>query len=100
MGYFPAHSSIIQAGAEMGVLGLCGLVVLTTAACAHAVRRVRADGWFHIGSAAALAVAVYVLHAAMAAASTAGLFSGYNVAWGLSASLLLALSFMSDTEQP
>lgn len=96
VGYFPAHSSIIQAGAEMGVLGLCGLVVLGVAACAHALRRIAEHGWFDLRSAAALSVAVYALYAAVAAPATAGLFSGYNAVWGLTASLMLALSFMSD----
>jgi O-antigen ligase len=92
-GYFPAHSSIVQAGTEMGVLGLCGLVVLTLAVCAHAARMIRRHGWLGLPSAAALAVAVYAVHAALAASSSSGLFSGYISEWGLSAALLLALSF-------
>ena len=99
-GYFPAHSSIIQAGAEMGVLGLCALVVLTVAVCAHAVRGVRAQGWFDLRTSAGLAVAVYALHAAMAAPASSALFSGYITVWGLTASLLLAVSFMSAPEPP
>ena len=81
-GYFPAHSSIIQAAAEMGVLGLCGLLLLTGGTILHARAVVAADGWLGLRPAAAVAVAVYALHAALAAPSSSGLFSGYVSVWG------------------
>lgn len=91
-GNIPAHSSIVQAGAEMGVLGLGALLILTVAVCAHAALVVRRCGWFGLRPAAALAVAVYAVYAALGAPSSSGLFSDYVSVWGMSAALLLALS--------
>ena len=91
-GYLHAHSSIIQAGAEMGVLGLCALTLLTGGVIWSAMRVVKADGWFGLRPAAALAVAIYAVHAALAEPASEGLFNGYTAVWGLTAATLLAVS--------
>ena len=91
-GYLHAHSSIIQAGAEMGVLGLCALTLLTGAAIWSAMRIIKADGWFGLRPAAALAVAIYAVHAALAEPASEGLFNGYTSVWGLTVATLLAVS--------
>jgi O-antigen ligase len=96
-GYLHAHSSIIQAGAEMGVLGLCALTLLTGAVIWSAIGIVKADGWFGLRPAAAVAVAIYAVHAALAEPASEGLFNGYTAVSGLSAAMLLAVSLKSST---
>ena len=95
-GFFPAHSSIFQAAAEMGVLGLAGLLLLTVAVVVHAVNVVRGDGWVGLRPAAAIAVAIYAIHAALAAPASSGLFTGLVPVWGLAAALLLAIATMDQ----
>jgi hypothetical protein len=91
-GIDPAHSSIVQAGAEMGVLGLLAILVLTLALVALAISVVRRYGWLGLPSAAGLAVAIYAVHAALAAPASEALFSGFNPIWGLSAALLVVIA--------
>ncbi len=91
-GYFPAHSSIVQAGVEMGLVGFAALTALTVGAVRWAVTQVRRAGPFEVRAAAALAVGVYAVHAALAASSTSGLFSGDIVIWAMTVALFLGLS--------
>jgi O-antigen ligase len=90
--YVPAHSSIIQAGAEMGVLGLCAMTLLTGALIWLAARVVKAEGWFGLRPAAALAVAIYAVYAALAAPAAEGLYADYIAIYGLAAAMLVAVS--------
>lgn len=92
VGYFPAHSSIAQAGAEMGVLGFAAIVLLTVSVVVLAVHMIRGRGWLHLSSITSLAVAGYAIHAAAAAPSSSGLFSGYTSVWGMTAALLLGVA--------
>ena len=91
-GIEPAHSAIVQAGAEMGVLGLLAIVLLTAALVGLAIRLIRRYGWLGLPSAAALAAANYAVHASLAASSSEGLYSGFNPIWGLSAALLVVIA--------
>jgi O-antigen ligase len=98
-GFVPAHSSIIQAAAEMGVLGLCALLLLSYGIVAHGIRVVRASGWAGLGPAAAVAVATYAIYAAFAASANEGLYSGYNAVWGLTAACVLGVSLRIEAER-
>lgn len=96
-GYTPAHSSIVQAGAEMGVLGLAALILLTGSLVVHATSVIRGFGWRGLGPAAAIAAGVYALHAAVASPASEGLYSGYVSVWGLTVALLLGISLRFQT---
>ena len=89
-GYMAAHSTVVQAAAEMGVLGLAALLLLSGALVLHAVRVVRAEGWLGLRPAAAVAVADTV-HAALAAPANSGLYVSYVSIWGLTCALLIGL---------
>jgi O-antigen ligase len=91
-GQITAHSTIVQAAAEMGLLGLWALTLLTGAAVVHAVVVVRRDGWLGLRPAAAIGLATYALHGVMAAPANEGLYSGLLPVWGLTAALMLVLS--------
>lgn len=91
-GYFNAHSSVIQAAAEMGVVGLSALVLLTSGLVAQAVRYLRLHGPRGPFSGAALGVGVYAVYATLAAPANEGLYSGYVSVWALSVALLLAMA--------
>jgi O-antigen ligase len=95
LGRLPAHSSVVQAGAEMGVLGFAALLLLTAALVAHAARVIRSAGWFDRRAAAALAVAVYAVASAIAAPSDLALIVEFVPVWALTAALLLAVSLMA-----
>jgi hypothetical protein len=88
----PAHSSIGQAAAAMGVAGFLGLILLTVAVLAVARRTVRAAGWVGLRPAVALACALYVVLMAVVGGADSALFNGYNSVWGLSLAALLGLA--------
>jgi hypothetical protein len=90
-GYVPAHSAIVQAGVELGVVGLAGAVLLLASTVAlfwslvHSVPR-------ELPYAAAAAAASYLLYCALTGGSSEALYSGYISIWGLSLALLLGLA--------
>lgn len=92
-GYFPAHSSLVQAGAEMGVLGIAALTLLTGALAAFAVG---SRGLAAPARAAAAAVGVYAVYAALAAPATSGLANGYVAVWAMTAAVLLAAAISRE----
>ncbi len=53
-GIEPAHSAIVQAGAEMGIAGLLAILLITAALVGLAIRLIRRYGWLGLPSAAAL----------------------------------------------
>ncbi|MDP8909943.1 MAG: O-antigen ligase family protein [Chloroflexota bacterium] len=95
-GYIPAHSSVVQAGAETGLLGAAGLLLLTIAAVLLALRRVRTHGIHDVRTAAAIAVSAYLIYTAFTAGASEGLYSGYVSVWGLTLGLLFGLAAGGD----
>jgi hypothetical protein len=89
----PAHSSIVQAGAEMGLLGFLSITVLT----GWLAWRGWTVGWrlrrdTAVAPAAAIAVGSYAVVAAASGGARLGLALGYVNVWGLSAALIAAAS--------
>jgi O-Antigen ligase len=97
----PAHSSVIQAGAEMGLVGVLGLGLLTIALPIAAIAKLRRWSGDALGTAALVAVAVYVVMAAVSAGADDGLFVGlvsiYGLTLGLFAGIGLAPTSVSGS---
>jgi len=98
LGYFErpgavaAHSSIPQAGAEMGVAGMAALTLLSIALLAAGVRLARRYDWSGLEAGAAVGVAAYVVQTVLFAGANAGLANGFVSIWGLSVALLLVIA--------
>lgn len=91
-GRTPAHSSIVQAGMEMGFAGFVGTLLLTVSILSiswHAMR----DRSSRLVVAASTAAAIYVLYAAIAGGVDAGLSDGLVSVWPLAVAALLAVAF-------
>jgi O-antigen ligase len=95
----PAHSSIVQAGAEMGLAGVAALTLLSIALFASGVRLARRNGWSGLEAGAAVAVAVYVVQTVFLAGVNAGLANGFVSIWGLSVAALLAIAGFGDARE-
>jgi O-antigen ligase len=91
-GYLPAHSAIVQAGVELGVVGLAGAILLLVSTVALFWSRARSAGQAGLPRAAAAAAASYLLYCAFAGGSSEALYNGYVSVWGLSLALLLGLA--------
>jgi hypothetical protein len=85
--HVPAHSTLVQAGAELGVIGLIGAGLFTLGVLFNVRAVVRRDGWRGLQTAAAIAAAVYWIHASVAGGSDLGLAEGFVSVWGLSLAL-------------
>jgi O-antigen ligase len=96
----PAHSSILQAGAEMGALGLLGLAAMTVSLVWVAVRSVRIGEWIGFRGAASLAAATYVIYAALSGGAYEGLMVGFTSIYGLTLAMAagIGVSASSDAE--
>jgi O-antigen ligase len=93
-GYVPAHSAIVQAGVELGVVGLAGAVLLLASSIALFWSRARLGLQARAGlpHAAAATAASYLLYCAFTGGSSEALYSEYVSVWGLSLALLLGLA--------
>jgi hypothetical protein len=91
-GYLPAHSAIVQAGVELGTVGLAGAILLLASTVALFWSRARSAGQAGLPRAAAVAAASYLLYCAFTGGSSEALYNGYVSVWGLSLALLLGLA--------
>lgn len=91
-GNLPAHSSLPQAAAEMGVLGLAGAAILTAGLIGAAFRRLRSGALGGVAAAATFAGAVFALDLAVAGGANVGLSNDYVTVWGMSAALVLTIA--------
>ncbi len=97
-GYLPAHSSIVQAGAELGLLGLLGFLMLCAATIRLAALAIRApDGWSGTERGSAVAAATYFCFSALTGGASIGLSSGYNAVWAATAAVTLGLAARHDS---
>jgi hypothetical protein len=90
----PSRYSVIQAGADMGILGLLGLLIVTVGLPIAAARRLwqRDRG---LSTAALAGAAVYVLATAFAGGALEGLFVGLVSIYGLSLALFAGIGLTS-----
>lgn len=86
----PAHSSIVQAGAEMGILALAATAFATAWFALRAWGSLRAEWLREPAGASAIATGVYAVHSAFAGGLHTG--NGFVVVWGLTLALLTAVS--------
>jgi hypothetical protein len=96
-GNIPAHSSVAQAAAEMGLFGAIGVSLLVIGSAMLASRLVRTHGPGHLQAAAAVAAATYLAFSVFIGGAHEGLYSGYVSVWGLTVALLLGLAGGSPT---
>lgn len=94
----PAHSSILQAGAEMGVLGFLGLAATTVSLVWVAVRSVRTGEWLGFRGAASLAAASYVIYVALTGAAREGLMVGFISIYGLTLAMAAGIGVSASAE--
>lgn len=86
-GAAPAHSAVVQAGSEMGVLGLLGLALMTALLVATAVRRLHTRTSGGLALAALVGAASQVIFMAVTGDAAEGLMEGYVSIYGLSLAL-------------
>jgi hypothetical protein len=86
----PAHSSVIEAAAEMGAAGLLGITVITIGLAVAAVRRWRPEV-NPLRQVALWGSAVYVLVAGFTAGANDGLFVGLISIYGLSLAIFAGI---------
>lgn len=79
----PAHSSIVQAGADMGSFGLLGLLAMTIGLAVVVVNRIRHRVRLDLTAAALAGAAVYAVAAAVSAGADEGLLVGPISVYGL-----------------
>lgn len=87
----PAHSSVVQAGAEMGLAGLLGIALITIALPIAAIVRARRVGLNTLASASLAGAAVYVAAAAVSAGADEGLLVGAVSIYGLTLALFAGI---------
>ncbi len=94
----PAHSSIIQAGAETGIVGLAGLTLLTVA-CSWRTPgpQIRRGTWRGLTGGAAVAAGVYTLVSAVSPGADEGLMSGLVSVFGLTLALSAATAQSAES---
>jgi O-antigen ligase len=99
-GYVPAHSAIVQATVELGVVGLAGATLLLASSVALFWSRVRSRLRMRasLPHAAATAAASYLLYCAFTGGSSEALYSEYVSVWGLSLALLLGLATLRASD--
>jgi O-antigen ligase len=85
----PAHSSIVQAGMEMGLFGFVGVLLLTFSVLRLSWQA--RDRRSTLCTAALGAASVYVLYAAVAGGVDAGLSTGLVPIWALTVAALLGV---------
>lgn len=86
-GYLTAHSSAIQMGAEAGLLGLTGVLLLFGSFFRLSVETVRRVGWTGLQAGAAISLAVYCAYTLVAGG---GFNSGLVTVWGMAMAMLVA----------
>ena len=89
-GLDPAHSSIAQSGAEMGVAGFIGSLLLTVVIVWVAWTTGVRERWHGLPAAAGIAAGVFCLQTAVALGPPTWLASYSNAVWGLSLGIVLA----------
>lgn len=90
-GFIPAHSALVQAGAEMGIAGFVGFGLLVLGALAIAVRTVGTLGLTGAQTGAAVAAAVFLAYCTVAGAASEAAYSGYVSVWALGLALMLGV---------
>ena len=93
----PAHSSVIQAGVEMGIFGLLGVALLTCSFLATGWRALRDRALDGMRRGALVATGLYALYTLVAGGVNAGLNDGLVSVWALSIALMAAIAQGSPT---
>ena len=88
----PAHSSIAEAGAEMGILGLIALTLLAAWLIRRASVHVRDRRWDGPRPGAGIALGVFAIYTVIAGGALLGLANGFDAVWVLSVVLMLTVS--------
>lgn len=96
----PAHSSIVQGGAEMGVLGLIGVAMLTFSLVTAAARRLRSRHWLGLKDGALVAAALSALYAVISPPASEGLMVGFVSIYGLSLAIAAGVGIQAPHEPP
>jgi hypothetical protein len=87
-----AHSAIVEAGAETGILGLAGVALATVGLVGGCVRRVRRHGATGLRSAAWIAIAAYAFVCALSGVAAEGTMINFVSVYGLSLGLLAGIA--------
>ncbi len=95
-GFNPAHSAVIQTGAETGVAGAVGVLIILVGVCLNALRIARRHRWSGLASAGALSAGGFAMISAVAGSTSEWLGSDTTSAWGLA----LGISFVAASARP
>lgn len=96
-GRYPAHSSLAQAGAEMGIFGLAASALLTAWLLERSWRVARRKRWDSVAPGACVAAGVYAGYTTVSGGAKLGLANGFVTIWALSAVVMVAVSLRSGT---
>jgi virulence-associated protein VagC len=95
---YPAHSSIVQAGTELGVFGFIGVALMTLVLVVAAVRRIRAGQWLGLSGAGLVAAALYAMYSVVSPAASEGLMIGFVSIYGLALALAAGIGLSPRAE--
>lgn len=98
-GIDPSHSSIVQSGAETGIAGFVGALLLTGAILWTCWTVGSSARWRGLAPASAAAAAVFCVQTAIAAGPPTWLASYSNAIWGLSLGVVVAGTAVRDSTE-
>ena len=93
----PAHSSVVEAGAEMGIFGLIGLVLLVVAFCLLFRATLRREGPRGFAAGAAIAGLAYQVPLLLTGNVGFGLAENYVAIYGLTLALVAVVALRGGT---
>lgn len=99
-GYVPAHSALVQAAAEMGILGAAGLLVLLGLTLRIAWVRLRGAREDGAAAGAVTAAAAFLGYCALTGGASSASFSGYSPVWGLTLGVVLGFALQAPGPRP
>jgi O-antigen ligase len=92
----PAHSALLQAGVEMGVLAIGGVGLLTAWCIVAAWCAIRSPGLEAMARGALVAMGLYALYTLVAGGVNAGLNNGLVSVWALTIALLMVIGVEAE----
>lgn len=88
----PAHSAVVQAGAETGFIGMAALAIVVILVVGSGLRAARQACWRGLRAGAGVGIAAYGIQTTLVGGASNGLANGFNPIWGMAATLALVVA--------